>query len=123
VRLPVFLLRWLVALAWKLGWTSISEAPPGYIDYALYPWCVSNVKLKTELLFMFKYDALRAFSDYLDSRTEPDGTPRVRSDAIVDVARRRPRRPGGGRRGPRGGGRKERRSPPRPRLSSTWPPP
>jgi UDP-glucose 4-epimerase len=86
VRLPVFLLRWIMALAWRFGWTSVTEAPPGYLDYALYPWCVSNVKLKTELLFMFKYDALRAVSDFVESRSgEQEGTARTRMDDIVDV--------------------------------------
>lgn len=84
-RLPLFLLRFIMAIGWKLGWTRITEAPPGYLDYALHPWLISNVKLKTELLFLFKYDAMRAFQDYLDSRVERGGPGRRPDDLIVDV--------------------------------------
>jgi UDP-glucose 4-epimerase len=70
LRLPAFLLRWLAKIAWSKGWTSVTEAPPGYLDYVIHPWCISNVKLKTELLFLFKYDALRAFNDFLDARAK-----------------------------------------------------
>jgi len=85
VRLPVFLLAAGSRPSRGSSAGPRSASASGYIDYALYPWCRLEREAQTELLFMFKYDALRAFSDYLDSRTEPDGTPRVRSDAIVDV--------------------------------------
>ncbi|MBI3723429.1 NAD-dependent epimerase/dehydratase family protein [bacterium] len=71
IRLPAFLLRAIVWLGWKLGISSITEAPPGFLDYTLHPWLISNVKLKTELLFLFKYDGPRAFVDFLDRRGSP----------------------------------------------------
>jgi UDP-glucose 4-epimerase len=82
--LPLFLLRWIVALGWKFGWKRITEAPPGFLDFVVHPWLISNVKLKTELLFLFKYDALRAMQDFVDARNEQQGGPR-RADLILDV--------------------------------------
>ena len=84
-RLPLFLLRFIMKLGWNMGWTRVTEAPPGYLDFALYPWLISNVKLKTELLFLFKFDALRAFQDYLDARAEQLGLPRKNDDLLLDV--------------------------------------
>jgi len=46
---------------------------------------ISNVKLKTELLFLFKFDAFRAFSDYLETRAEKNGVPRPKDDLVIDV--------------------------------------
>ena len=67
VRLPRFLLRWLVGLGWRLGWRWLAEAPPAYLDYITHPWVVSNIKLKSELFFLFRYpDASRAIRAYLE---------------------------------------------------------
>jgi UDP-glucose 4-epimerase len=85
VRLPLFLLRFIVALAWKMGWKWLSEANPGSLDYAIHPCLISNVKLKTELLFLFKYDALRAMQDYVDDRAERLGHAKAPDDLAVDV--------------------------------------
>ncbi|MEZ0229235.1 MAG: NAD-dependent epimerase/dehydratase family protein [Planctomycetota bacterium] len=84
-RLPLFLLRFVMSLGWKLGWTRITEAPPGFLEYAIHPWLISNVKLKTELLFLFKFDAMRALQDYLDARAERAGARKAVEQLIVDV--------------------------------------
>ncbi|HZV03098.1 MAG TPA: NAD-dependent epimerase/dehydratase family protein [Planctomycetota bacterium] len=83
-HLPLFLLRWIVALGWRFGWKRITEAPPGFLDFVVHPWLISNVKLKTELLFLFKYDALRAMQDFIDARDAQQGGPK-RADLILDV--------------------------------------
>src|SRR5262249_19218324 len=40
VRLPLFVVRWLVGLGWRMGWKWLTEAPPGYLDYAVHPWVI-----------------------------------------------------------------------------------
>jgi UDP-glucose 4-epimerase len=45
-KLPVWLYRTLARIMWRLR---LSEAPPGQIDFALYPWIVSNEKVKRTL--------------------------------------------------------------------------
>jgi UDP-glucose 4-epimerase len=45
-RMPLWAYRGLAKLLWRLR---LSEAPPGQIDFALYPWIVSNEKLKRTL--------------------------------------------------------------------------
>ena len=45
-RMPLRLYRALARAMWRLR---LSEAPPGQIDFALYPWIVSNEKLKKTL--------------------------------------------------------------------------
>jgi UDP-glucose 4-epimerase len=42
-RIPVRILRGLARATWGLR---ASEVPPGQLDFALYPWVVSNEKLK-----------------------------------------------------------------------------
>ena len=45
-KLPLWLYRALAGLFWRLR---LSEAPSGGIDFELYPWIVSNEKLKKTL--------------------------------------------------------------------------
>jgi UDP-glucose 4-epimerase len=45
-KLPVWLYRALARVMWRVR---LSEAPPGQIDFALYPWIVSNEKVKRTL--------------------------------------------------------------------------
>ncbi|HEU0023578.1 MAG TPA: NAD-dependent epimerase/dehydratase family protein [Thermoleophilaceae bacterium] len=45
-KLPLWLYRGLARVMWRLR---ASEAPPGQIDFALYPWIVSNEKVKRTL--------------------------------------------------------------------------
>jgi UDP-glucose 4-epimerase len=68
VSLPMPLLRGLVAASWRAGWTSVSEAPPGYVDFIKYPWSVSNRRLKEEVGFRFRYTAEETFESYRAAR-------------------------------------------------------
>jgi hypothetical protein len=43
---------------WRLR---LSEAPPGQIDFALYPWIVSNEKVKSTLGWSPKYTSRETF--------------------------------------------------------------
>ena len=45
-RIPLRAYRGLARALWKLR---ASEAPPGQVDFAIYPWIVSNDKLKSTL--------------------------------------------------------------------------
>jgi UDP-glucose 4-epimerase len=45
-RMPLWAYRALAKLLWRLR---LSEAPPGQIDFALYPWILSNEKIKATL--------------------------------------------------------------------------
>jgi UDP-glucose 4-epimerase len=71
VRLPRFLFRWLISLGWRLGWRWLAAFPPSYLDYFCHRCVVSNIKLKTELLFLFKYDATRALRHFLEGEADP----------------------------------------------------
>jgi UDP-glucose 4-epimerase len=46
IKMPVWLYRALAKIAWRLR---RSEAPAGGIDFELYPWILSNEKVKTTL--------------------------------------------------------------------------
>src|SRR5262249_6790535 len=85
IRLPASILRAIAGMAWRMGWTSISEAPPGFVDFLCFPWCVANVKLKTEVGFLFKYDTLRAYMDFLETRAERRGERPARVRVEVDA--------------------------------------
>ena len=57
-RMPLWLYRALAKLLWRLR---LSEAPPGQIDFALYPWIVSNEKLKKTLDWTPRYTSRETF--------------------------------------------------------------
>jgi UDP-glucose 4-epimerase len=57
-RMPVRLYRGLARLMWHLR---LSEAPPGQIDFALYPWIVSNEKLKSTLSWTPQHSSRETF--------------------------------------------------------------
>jgi UDP-glucose 4-epimerase len=65
VRVPVLLFRLLVWLAWRLLG---SEVPPGMVPFFLHPWLVNPTKVKTDALFMFRYDSPRALLDWVEAR-------------------------------------------------------
>jgi UDP-glucose 4-epimerase len=58
VRLPVWLYRALAKLAWRVRQ---SEAPPGGIDFELYPWILSNEKVKETLDWTPRYSSRETF--------------------------------------------------------------
>lgn len=57
-KLPVWAYRLLGRLFWRLR---LSEAPPGQIDFALYPWIVSNEKLKQTLGWTPRFTSRETF--------------------------------------------------------------
>jgi UDP-glucose 4-epimerase len=58
VKLPLWAYRLLGKLAWRLR---VSEAPAGGIDFELYPWILSNEKLKQTLGWTPRYTSREAF--------------------------------------------------------------
>jgi len=56
--MPVRLYKAIARLLWHLR---LSEAPPGQIDFALYPWIVSNEKLKETLGWTPRYSSRETF--------------------------------------------------------------
>ena len=57
-RLPLRAYRGLARAMWA---ARLSEAPPGQIDFALYPWLVSNEKLKRETGWRPHYTSRETF--------------------------------------------------------------
>ena len=57
-KIPVKALRALARASWKLR---LAEAPSGQIEFGLYPWIVSNEKLKTTLGWTPKHDTRSTF--------------------------------------------------------------
>ena len=57
-RVPLRAMRRLSAAMWRLH---ASEAPPGSLDFALYPWLVSNEKLKRETGWQPRYSSRETF--------------------------------------------------------------
>jgi UDP-glucose 4-epimerase len=57
-KLPVWAYRALAKVLWRMR---MSEAPPGQIDFALYPWIVSNAKLKETLGWTPRYTSRETF--------------------------------------------------------------
>jgi UDP-glucose 4-epimerase len=58
IRLPVWLYRALAKVYWRLR---LSEAPAGGIDFEIYPWIVSNEKLKQTLDWTPRYTSRETF--------------------------------------------------------------
>jgi UDP-glucose 4-epimerase len=58
IRLPVWLYRALAKAYWRLR---LSEVPVGAIDFELYPWIVSNEKLKKTLDWKPRYTSRETF--------------------------------------------------------------
>ena len=57
-KMPLRLYRAIARLMWRLRQ---SEAPPGQIDFALYPWIVSNEKVKATLGWTPKHTSRETF--------------------------------------------------------------
>ena len=56
--MPLRVWRRFASVMWRLR---ASEAPPGSLDFALYPWIVSNEKLKRETGWEPRYSSLETF--------------------------------------------------------------
>ena len=57
-KMPLRLYRAIARVLWRLR---MSEAPPGQIDFALYPWIVSNAKVKSTLGWTPKHTSRETF--------------------------------------------------------------
>ena len=66
--LPLGLVRRLVGLAWRRGWSWLAEAPPEFVAFLAYPWLLSNRRIKEELGFRFRYTAEETLEAYLAAR-------------------------------------------------------
>jgi UDP-glucose 4-epimerase len=58
IKMPLWLYRRLAKLAWRV---KQSEAPSGGIDFEIYPWILSNEKVKKTLDWTPKYDSRETF--------------------------------------------------------------
>ena len=58
IKMPVWLYRALANFAWRVRQ---SEAPGGGIDFELYPWILSNEKVKKTLDWTPRYDSRETF--------------------------------------------------------------
>jgi UDP-glucose 4-epimerase len=59
-KMPTKLYRRIATAAWRLHLPNV-EAPPGQIDFLLYPWIASNEKLKAELGWTPRYTSRETF--------------------------------------------------------------
>jgi UDP-glucose 4-epimerase len=57
-KMPFWLFRAIATLMWRLH---LSEVPPGQLDFARYPWIVSNGKLKETLGWTPRYSTRESF--------------------------------------------------------------
>jgi UDP-glucose 4-epimerase len=73
VKMPVWVYRLLGKLAWRLR---VSEAPAGGIDFELYPWILSNEKLKETLGWTPRYSSRETFEIAMRAQGKlPPGEP------------------------------------------------
>jgi UDP-glucose 4-epimerase len=59
-KMPLRVYRRIAAAAWRLRLPNV-EAPPGQIDFLLYPWIASNEKIKAELDWTPRYTSRETF--------------------------------------------------------------
>ena len=73
-RMPERAYRGLARAMWNIR---LSEAPPGSVDFALYPWIVSSEKLKRETGWSPRYTTRETFEITMRAhgKLPPDGTP------------------------------------------------
>jgi UDP-glucose 4-epimerase len=57
-KMPFWLYQGIAKLMWRLR---LSEVPPGQLDFARYPWIVSNEKLKQTLNWTPRYTTRESF--------------------------------------------------------------
>jgi UDP-glucose 4-epimerase len=82
IRLPVWLYRALASVSWRLR---LSEAPPGGIDFELYPWIISNEKLKATLDWKPRYTSRETFEIAMRAQGKlPSADPPASSPATGD---------------------------------------
>jgi UDP-glucose 4-epimerase len=85
-RMPVRAYRGLARTMWNVR---LSEAPPGSVDFTLYPWIVSNEKLKRETGWSPRHTTRETFEITMRAhgKLPPDGAPAgERADATLQSA-------------------------------------
>jgi len=79
-KMPLRFYRRLAAASWKLHLPNV-EAPPGQIEFVLYPWIASNDKIKRELDWTPRYTSRETFEITMSAKgigtpgPEPEATP------------------------------------------------
>ena len=73
-RMPERAYRGLARAMWNVR---LSEAPPGSVDFALYPWILSNEKVKRETGWSPRYTTRETFEITMRAhgKLPPDGAP------------------------------------------------
>jgi UDP-glucose 4-epimerase len=66
-RMPTRVYRRIAKAAWALHLPNV-EAPPGQIDFLLYPWIASNEKVKAELGWTPRYTSRETFVDTMRAK-------------------------------------------------------
>jgi UDP-glucose 4-epimerase len=81
-RMPLWAYRALAKLLWRLR---LSEAPPGQIDFALYPWILSNEKIKATLGWTPKHTSRETFEITMRAQGKlPPAEPSASSPSAED---------------------------------------
>ena len=102
-KMPLRLYRALAKLLWRLR---MSEAPPGQIDFAIYPWIISNEKLKSTLGWTPKHTSRETFEITMRAQGKlppsepPVPAPRPLRCRPLQASPRKARRPQGPERDP-----------------------
>ena len=86
-RMPTRVYRRIAKAAWGLRLPRV-EAPPGQIDFILYPWIASNEKLKRELDWTPRYTSRETFEIAMRAKGigPKDGEPVLPPPPAVPVA-------------------------------------
>jgi UDP-glucose 4-epimerase len=72
-KMPAGLFRRIARAMWRLH---LSEVPPGQLDFAFYPWIVSNEKVKKTLDWTPRYTTQESFDIAMRAQGKlPDETP------------------------------------------------
>jgi UDP-glucose 4-epimerase len=81
-KMPLKVARRISAATWRLH---MSETPPGQIRFAMYPWVVSNGKLKRETSWKPQHSSRETFEITMRAHGAlgPDGTPAEASEPAV----------------------------------------
>lgn len=70
IRLPLPILRLIMAASWRLGLDWLAPAPPGLVDYWVHPGWVVGSKLANETLFASRFDSGEAYLAHLEGEAE-----------------------------------------------------
>jgi UDP-glucose 4-epimerase len=83
IKLPVWLYKTLAKLSWRLR---LTEAPSGGIDFELYPWILSNEKVKETLGWKPRFSSRETFEIAMRAQGKlPPAEPHV-ADASTNGA-------------------------------------